>query len=559
LTAARRVTGTKGTDMSSLINSATSGLSAAQAALNTTSNNISNYNVAGYSRQTAEISSLPSTLRGGSYYGNGVTISGVHREYDEFITGQLRSASALNSGITSQYNQISNIDDLMSSSSNSLSSTLSDFFTTVQNVVSNADDPSARQTLLGKAAGLVNQFNVTDQYLRNMDASVNSSLASSVQQINSYSSQIANLNTQIGKLQAAGAGADPNSLMDQRDALVNKLNDLVGVNVSKQDGSYIVSMSNGLALVNGSDSNQLVAMASSSDPARTTVGYVDKTAGNVEIPESLINSGSLGGLLKFRNEDLDSARNKLNQLALNFADSFNTQHKAGYDSEGNAGVDFFSIGTPSVVSNSKNGSAVTLTASWDDASKAQATDYKVTWDGNNWNVKRLSDNTSVSATLDANGKLNFDGLQVTPSGTPAAKDSFVVKPVSNAIVNMGVAITNETQIAAASAPGGDSDNRNAQSLLDLQSKNLVNGNATLAQAYASLVSDIGNKTNTLKTTSDTQTNVVKQLTTRQQSVSGVNLDEEYINLQRYQQYYMANAQVLQTASAIFDALIGIRG
>ncbi|QHM70614.1 flagellar hook-associated protein FlgK [Mixta intestinalis] len=545
--------------MSSLINSATSGLSAAQAALNTTSNNISNYNVAGYSRQTAEISSLPSTLRGGSYYGNGVTISGVHREYDEFITGQLRSASALNSGITSQYNQISNIDDLMSSSSNSLSSTLSDFFTTVQNVVSNADDPSARQTLLGKAAGLVNQFNVTDQYLRNMDASVNSSLASSVQQINSYSSQIANLNTQIGKLQAAGAGADPNSLMDQRDALVNKLNDLVGVNVSKQDGSYIVSMSNGLALVNGSDSNQLVAMASSSDPARTTVGYVDKTAGNVEIPESLINSGSLGGLLKFRNEDLDSARNKLNQLALNFADSFNTQHKAGYDSEGNAGVDFFSIGTPSVVSNSKNGSAVTLTASWDDASKAQATDYKVTWDGNNWNVKRLSDNTSVSATLDANGKLNFDGLQVTPSGTPAAKDSFVVKPVSNAIVNMGVAITNETQIAAASAPGGDSDNRNAQSLLDLQSKNLVNGNATLAQAYASLVSDIGNKTNTLKTTSDTQTNVVKQLTTRQQSVSGVNLDEEYINLQRYQQYYMANAQVLQTASAIFDALIGIRG
>ncbi|MDU4095663.1 MAG: flagellar basal body rod C-terminal domain-containing protein, partial [Pantoea sp.] len=67
------------------------------------------------------------------------------------------------------------------------------------------------------------------------------------------------------------------------------------------------------------------------------------------------------------------------------------------------------------------------------------------------------------------------------------------------------------------------------------------------------------KTNTLKTTSETQGNVVNQLTNRQQSVSGVNLDEEYVNLQRYQQYYMANAQVLQTASAIFDALISIRG
>ncbi|AUY24900.1 MAG: flagellar hook-associated protein FlgK [Mixta calida] len=545
--------------MSSLINSAMSGLSAAQAALSTTSNNISNYRVDGYSRQTADLSSLPSTLSGSSYYGNGVTVSGVHREYDEFITGQLRSASAQNSGITSQYNQISNIDDLMSSSSNSLSTTLSDFFTTLQNVVSNADDPSARQTLMGKASGLVNQFKVTDQYLRNMDSSINTNVASSIQQINSYSSQIANLNGQIGKLQAAGAGADPNSLMDQRDALVNKLNDLVGVNVSKQDGSYIVSMSNGLALVNGSDTKELVAMPSSSDPTRTTVGYVDKTAGNVEIPENLVSTGSLGGLLKFRNEDLDSARNKLNQLALNFADSFNTQHKAGFDSKGNAGTDFFSIGGPSVVSNSKNGSSVTLTASWSDTSKAQATDYKVSWDGSNWNVKRLSDNTNVSATLDANGKLNFDGLQLTPSGTPSANDSFVVKPVSNAIVNMDVAISNESQIAAASATGGESDNRNAQKLLDLQSKNLVNGNATLSQAYASLVSDIGNKTNTLKTTSETQTNVVTQLTNRQQSVSGVNLDEEYANLQRYQQYYMANAQVLQTASAIFDALINIRG
>ncbi|MDU4094931.1 MAG: flagellar hook-associated protein FlgK, partial [Pantoea sp.] len=494
--------------MSSLINSAMSGLSAAQAALNTTSSNISNYNVAGYSRQTAVLTSLPSTLNGGSYYGNGVTISNVHREYDEFITGQLRGASAQNSGITTQYNQISNIDDLMSSSSNSLSTTLSDFFTNVQNVVSNADDPSARQTLLGKADGLVNQFKVTDKYLRNMDASINTSISSSVQQINSYSSQIANLNTQIGKLQAAGAGADPNSLMDQRDALVNKLNDLVGVSVTQQDGSYIVSMSNGLSLVNGADTRQLVAMTASSDPTRTTVGYVDKTAGNVEIPESLVSTGSLGGLLKFRSEDLDSARNKLNQLALNFADSFNTQHKAGFDSTGKAGDDFFNIGGPTVDGNSKNTPGVTLSASWSDTSKAQATDYKVSWDGGNWNVKRLSDNTNVSASLDANGKLNFDGLQITPSGTPAANDSFIVKPVSNAIVNMDVAITTESQIAAAGAAGGASDNRNAQKLLDLQSKNLVNGNATLAQGYASLVSDIGNKTNTLKTTSETQGNVV---------------------------------------------------
>ncbi len=69
---------------------------------------------------------------------------------------------------------------------------------------------------------------------------------------------------------------------------------------------------------------------------------------------------------------------------------------------------------------------------------------------------------------------------------------------------------------------------------------------------------MGSTTASLKTSSETKVNVVTQLTKQQQSISGVNLDEEYGNLQRYQQYYLANAQVLQTASTLFDALINIR-
>ncbi|MNC44351.1 Flagellar hook-associated protein 1 [compost metagenome] len=86
----------------------------------------------------------------------------------------------------------------------------------------------------------------------------------------------------------------------------------------------------------------------------------------------------------------------------------------------------------------------------------------------------------------------------------------------------------------------------------------MGGNKSFNDAYASLVSDVGNKTSTLKVTSTTQNNVVTQLSNQQQSISGVNLDEEYGNLQRFQQYYLANAQVLQTASTLFDALLSIR-
>ena len=108
--------------MSSIINSAMSGLSAAQAALSTTSNNISNYTVAGYSRQTTVLAQANSTLQGNSYYGNGVNITGVQREYDSFIATQLRGASASYSAVDTQHTQISNIDDLLSTATTSLSS-----------------------------------------------------------------------------------------------------------------------------------------------------------------------------------------------------------------------------------------------------------------------------------------------------------------------------------------------------------------------------------------------------------------------------------------------------
>ncbi len=546
--------------MSSIINSAMSGLSAAQAALSTTSNNITNYTVAGYSRQTILLSQANSTLQGSSYYGNGVNVTGVQREYDEFITAQLRSSSATYSAANTQYSQISNIDDLLSTSTTSLSTSIQGFFTNLQNVVSNANDPSARQSMLSNAQGLVNQFQTTAQYLTNMQSSVNTDVASNIDQINTFTSQIADLNKQIGKLSTA-SGAQPNDLLDQRDQLVNNLNNIVGVSVSKQDGNYIVSMGS-VTLVNGNKSTSLVAMPSSSDPTRTAVGYVDNSAGNVEIAEKNISTGSLGGLLAFRSQDLDSAQNQLGQLAAAFTTSFNAVHKQGYDSNGDQGTDFFTIGSPTVQSNSKNSSATTVTASWTDTSALKASNYTVSYDGANWNVTRASDNVKITATAgtDASGNatLSFDGMQLTVNGTPNAQDSFLVKPVQNVISGMSVAITKESQIAAAGATGGESDNRNAQKLLALQDAKLVNGNATLSQAYASIVSTVGNKTSTLETASTTQKNVVTQLTDRQQSVSGVNLDEEYANLTKYQQYYMANAQVLQTASSIFDALLNIR-
>ncbi|MBS4431558.1 flagellar hook-associated protein FlgK [Pectobacterium punjabense] len=556
--------------MSNLINTAMSGLKGAQVALSTVSNNISNQAVIGYSRQNTIIEQAISSSTSAGYMGNGVNVVSVDRQYNEFINNQLRSAQTTSSSVSAYYDQISKIDNLLASSTTSLSSAIQGFFSNLQNLTSNSGDSATRQTVLGKAEGLVNQFKVTDKYLRDMDSGLNTQIQSIVGQVNTYTNQIASLNNDINRLLGANSGAMPNDLLDQRDHLVDQLNKLVGVDVVIQDGTvYNVALKNGTNLVQAGSSNQLVAIGSSNDATRLTIGYKDQTSGVVTLNENTLTGGSLGGLLSFRSETLDETRNQLGQLALAFADAFNTQHQKGYGRDGVAERDFFTFGKAAVLNDSKNSGTATLTPSYTDTKDVQATNYAVKYDGANWQVTRLSDNSTFTAAVDASdNSLNFDGIKMTITGTSAANDSFLLKPVNDVIINMSVAISDPDKIAAAAAfdadgnsiPfGGVSDNTNAKALLALQNEKIVGGKASVSGAYAGLVGSIGNQASTLKINNASQQNVVKQLTAEQQSVSGVNLDEEYGDLMRYQQYYMANAQVIKTAQSIFDALLAARG
>lgn len=545
----------------SLINTAMSGLNAAQVALSTVSNNIANYNVAGYNRQTAILAQNGGLRTMNGFIGNGVTVTRVNREYNQFITLQLRGAQSNAVAQGTYYEKISQIDNLLANKTHSLSTNMQDFFTNLQNLVSNSGDDAARQTVLGKANGLVNQFNNTDRYLRDMDSGVNQQIGDSAQLINSYSQQIARLNDEITRLR--GSGGEPNALLDQRDQLVTELNTVVGVQVTQQDGdAYTVSFANGLTLVQGSTPYQVAAVPSSNDPSRLTLGY-DRGHGATEVPESQINSGSLSGVMKFRSETLDGARNQLGQIALALADSFNQQHRAGFDLNGEAGTDFFNLGGGRVVDNTRNTGDASLSVSYTDSGKVKANDYRVEFNGSNWQVSRLPDNVKVNATAgtDADGKptLSFDGLQVTIDGNAQAKDSFTLKPVSDVAGTLKVAISDSSKIAAAGKDdSGRGDNDNAKKLIDLQTQKRVDGKATFSGAYAGMVSSIGNQTAAARVGVTAQSNIVNQLTKQQQSISGVNLDEEYGELLRFQQYYMANAKVVQTASTLFDSLLSIR-
>jgi flagellar hook-associated protein 1 FlgK len=105
-----------------------------------------------------------------------------------------------------------------------------------------------------------------------------------------------------------------------------------------------------------------------------------------------------------------------------------------------------------------------------------------------------------------------------------------------------------------------SDGSNALLLGALQNKKTMGGSTTsFNDAYGQLVSTVGNKARQIQISNTAQTSLTLQIRTAQQSVSGVNQDEETANLLMYQQMYQANAKVIQTASTMFDAVLGIRG
>ncbi|CDL79503.1 flagellar hook-associated protein FlgK [Xenorhabdus cabanillasii] len=543
----------------SLMNTAMSGINAAQVAMSVVSNNIANSRSEGYNRQTTVMTQNNGTMSPAGFVGNGVTVTTINREYSEFINQQYSSAQTKQSALKAYNEQMTKINNLLADKDTSLSNSIEGFFKSLGTVESNAEDSAARTTVLGKAEGLISRFKESDEFLRQVDSSINSQIEQNVKEINKYAEEIAKLNNEITRMRGVGTG-EPLALLDKRDLAVSKLNELVEVDVTQQDGKvYNVSFGGGMSLVSGSKFYRMEAIPSSTDSSRITLGYNNGTVGTREIDERFISGGKLGGALRVRSEVVDSTRNELNQLALVMADQFNLVQHGGFDLKGKPGIDFFSFTKPDVVSNSDNKGTADIKVEYTDTTKVKASDYTLKYEGGDWKVQRFSDREMVAVTKNGN-TLEFDGLKVEIDATNIQDhDKYTLKTVSNVVATLEVNLKDSSQLATAGTKdAGPSDNRNAKKFLELQDKRLVDGKASLAGAYASLVSTVGSKANSANISVETQGHMVDKLKSIRESISGVNMDEEYGELQRMQQYYLANARVIQTATTLFDAILNIR-
>jgi flagellar hook-associated protein 1 FlgK len=429
-----------------------SGLNAAQAGLLTTGHNISNASTPGYNRQEIVQSSNIPHATGSGYIGQGVNVATVKRAYDQFLASQVLQAQTQSSQLDSYYAQIKQLDDMLGDPNSGLSPVLQSFFQGVQDVAANPASVPSRQALLSNAQMLTARFQGLNQRFAEIRDGVNSQITSSVGEINSLAQQIASVNQNIILAGAATNDGQPaNDLLDQRDALLTQLNQKINATVVRQsDGSYNVFIGNGQALVVGAQTLTLKTLASPDDPAKTVVGYVSAGNNIVMIPESNLQGGELGGLVAFRSGTLDSMQNALGRVAIGLAQTFNDQHRLGQDMNGAIGGNFFTVPVPKVISVAGNNPASSIAASISNVSALTTSDYSFGFDGTNYTLTRLSDNTSVSsAALPSVGApLTLDGISIT-GATINANESFMIQPTRDGARDIAVAISDIAKIAAA--------------------------------------------------------------------------------------------------------------
>ena len=425
------------------------GLQAAQAGLVTAGHNVSNANTPGYTRQQVDFTNALPLATGSGFFGNGVDIVTVKRIYSQFLSNEVLTASTHSNSLESYYSQIKQLDNLLADPSAGLSPALQDFFTAVQGVATTPNVASSRQALLSSAEALKSRFEVIDQRLIDLRDGVNSEVRTTAQEISNFATQIADLNQRIIVARSATGGQPPNDLLDQRDRLVADVNkDVRATVVIQDDGVYNVFIGSGQPLVAGTLAYSLTTLRDPLDPTKMTIGY-RTGSGIVQLPEATLTGGKLGGLLAFRNGSLDPAENALGRIAITLAQTVNAQHQLGQDLNGQLGTALFSIGAPQVNSNLNNTGNAAITAAFDatNVGGLTASDYRLNYDGSNFTLTRLTDNTTRTfATLPQ----NVDGFTLTlASGAAAAGDSFLVRPTVAGSSTLGVAITDPTKIAAA--------------------------------------------------------------------------------------------------------------
>ena len=314
-------------------------LFANQIALSVIGHNTSNVNTPGYSRQRAELSpslELPILL---GTLGTGVNIIGITRIHNELLDRSIRQGQ-------SDFSQWEAIDGSLQSlenifgdvTSSDVSDLLSEFWNSWQDVANDPENLTTRSELRQNGQSLCAEFNRIHSEIISQQQTHDQEILVRVNDINSLTANIANLNHQIANVENSGGQA--NDLRDQRTNLLNNLASLMNVQVAEQSDGQVNVYVGGQVLIQGE-----LSMAINTRERSVPNGVVHDLVWADGGTSVVVSGGQIAGLIEMRDQRLPEVSSQLDELVNTLVSQVNSLHQTGFGLNGSTGNNFFNPNT----------------------------------------------------------------------------------------------------------------------------------------------------------------------------------------------------------------------
>lgn len=573
-------------------------LLAQQLSLNVTGNNISNASTDGYSRQRVNLVSNDAIDSTRGLISTGVRAQTIERIRDEFVDYQLRSMTTEQGYLdenTDIYDQLQTIlqDPLSATaelieenaSESGLNSLLTKFFGAFDDLAADPESIAVRATVRETAVTLANTLNSISSSMDEMATELNEEIEVTVTKVNSLLSQIGSLNQEIVRLEA-NPDTNANDLRDTRDKLLTQLAEYVPISVTEQDNGQVDVRVFGTGVVIGNRVSSFEVVSDPEDP--TGINQIINSTERSRVLTKDFDTGKLGALIEARDQLLPDLIGQFDTLAATIIKEVN-EIQAGA-----IGLDPFTsitsqspVSDPTVAFNSLGLDFPPQTGSFvirvvDSAGEVQNL-YTVDFDPSVDSLQTLAARIdaidgvagagggaiSAAVTSDGNLQITSNGnyeftFQGDTSNVLAAigmntffsgNDAGTIR-VSDFISDTDEGLRN----IAASVSGASGDNEAALAMSGLRNSLIAEGGtATIGDYYLSIISALGVRAERNASESATTSASLTALETEIDTVSGVSLDEEAVNLIRFQQAFNAASRYITTVDSLIDRVINGMG
>lgn len=593
-----------------------SGLRASNAALNTTANNISNSQTTGYSRQvvTQEANNALRTFTTYGCAGAGVDTIAIERVRDEFYDVKYwNNQTKLGNYEVKQYYMTSIEDYFNDDNSSGFKSLFNKMQASLQSLTTDSNSTAAKKQFISGMNALTDYFNDMYGNLQELQNDTNLEIKQTADQINSIAEKLATLNKQINVVELSGGTA--NELRDQRDKLIDELSLYVNVeakeypitdpnNPSRETGghTYVVTIAGGQMLVNGSDYNSLVCTARSTSEkvnqsdidglydiywengnefSLTNAQLGGRLAGLVQMRDGNNGNNFTGTCIGVDRVTKDGKTNSVATIAvtsemLKDMNKCNLSDTGGVITIGNqkyyySSWEYNGDGTYKfTMDDEKCDQILTSAQVQSDVKIGSAIDYQ----GIPYYISQMNEfvrsfsqavNNLISGGFDVNGD---EACYLLSGNTATGKTQYTKGDLTDSngyyevtAGNIGIwsdLIADADLLGTrANKDNGVEECDNVKALISLLSdKSLFSfRNASASEFLETILADVALNTSDANTFCDTYGGLAKSIDNQRLSVSGVDEDEEAINLVKYQNSYTLASKMIQTLTEVYDRLI----